>query len=94
MRSEENEINVVLKFYETERWQETFWNNTWLHINPETAHQTVISCIKVTEFKKFIKISLPITIQVRKPSGKNGARVRRGVKVLKQKYYLYTLIQM
>jgi hypothetical protein len=44
-------------------------------------------------FKK-IKISLPITIQVRKPRGKKGARVRRGAKVLKQIYYLYKLIQM
>jgi hypothetical protein len=50
MCSEENEINVVLKLYETQRWHETFWNNTRLHINPETAHQTIISYIKITEF--------------------------------------------
>jgi hypothetical protein len=84
----------VLKFYGTQRWQEIFWNDTRLHINPETAHQTIISYIKITEFKKIIKISLPVTIKVPKPSGKNGARVRRGVEVLKQKYYLYKLIEM
>jgi len=77
-----------------QRWQEKFWNIARLHINQETVHQTIISCTTITEFKKFIKIPLPITMQVRKPSGKNGARVRRGEEVLKQKYFLYRILQM
>jgi hypothetical protein len=93
-RMYQTEINVVLKFNETQRWQEKFWNITRLHINPETAHQTIISCTKITVFKTFIKISLPITMLVQKPSGKNGASVRTGEKVLKQKYYLNKIIQM
>lgn len=51
-KENENEINVVLKFNETQRWQEQFWNITRLHINQETEHQTIISCTKITEFKK------------------------------------------
>ena len=76
------------------RWQEKLWNIARLHINQEMAHQTIISHTKITEFKKFIKISVPITMQVQKPCGKNGARVRRGEEVLKQKYFLYRILQM
>jgi hypothetical protein len=87
----ENEINVVLKFYETQRWQQTFWNNTRLHINPETAHQTIISCIQITELKKILE--LPYQLQY-KCENQVEKMVCTSAKVLKQKYSLYKLIQM
>ena len=63
-RMEENEINVLLKFNEMQRWQAKFQKTTWLHINQETAHQTTITCTKITELKIYMKNSVQIKMQV------------------------------
>jgi hypothetical protein len=71
-------IHILLKLNGTQRGKEKFWNVKWLHINKETAHKKIISGTKITEVKNFIKILYKLKCKWGNPSGKNGARLRRG----------------
>ena len=48
---EENDIHILLKYKETQKWREQFFNSKWLHINEELALKKTVSCAKITELK-------------------------------------------
>jgi hypothetical protein len=69
----ENEIHVFPDCKEMQRWRKQFLNEKWLHINDKTAHNKIISCSKIPEFKKLGKLLYKFK-KVRKPSQKYSAR--------------------
>ena len=49
---EESGMWKLLKCRETYRWSEELLNDEWLHMNEEVAYNLIITCTKITEFKK------------------------------------------
>lgn len=70
-RREWNAYNILLKFNGTQRQQEKFWSDKWLHINEETKHKKIASYTKITEMKNGGNFLYKLNAK-----GKNDAKFR------------------